>query len=222
MYLSLFMCILECLINSMFLSSIYIFWYIFFSFEIVQCGEFVHANGCTTIVAKRWDLKSYDDRNVQFFTEPEILKDKHENIIGLFGYCNEMDEKIIVYEHASNGRLNQHLDDPNLTWIKRLKICIHIANGLLYLHRGGGELLSHKTTVYDRAEHVDGNARDSLGYIDPQYKIVGFLTEDSDTYSLGGVLLEMLCGRLVWAEGCEDYSQSLVHSVAEHYDKNKA
>ncbi|XP_076938470.1 proline-rich receptor-like protein kinase PERK12 [Bidens hawaiensis] len=156
-----------------------------------------------------------------------------------------MNEKIIVYEHASNGRLNQHLDDPSLTWIKRLKICIDIANGLLYLHGGGGMLkdsmkhrdiksgsillddcwnakisnleLSQKTTVYDRAEHVDDNGCDSLGYIDPCYQLTGFLTEDSHTYSLGVILIEMLCGRLAWPEGCEDHSHSLAPLAVEHY-----
>ncbi|XP_071719510.1 probable serine/threonine-protein kinase PBL18 [Rutidosis leptorrhynchoides] len=45
-----------------------------------------------------------------------------------------MDEKILVYEHASSGSLDQHLNDVNLTWTKRLEICIDIASGLEFLH----------------------------------------------------------------------------------------
>ncbi|KAL8259619.1 hypothetical protein R6Q59_027572 [Mikania micrantha] len=209
-------------------------------------GELVHANGRTSIIAKRWDNESHH-RHVQFLTELEVLKYKHENIIGLVGYCNEINEKIIIYEHASNGRLIKHLDNPSLSWIKRLKICIDIANGLLYLHSGGGELkdpikhcdirsasilldgcwnakisnleLSQKTMVYDRAEHVDDNTCDSWGYVDPRYYDVGSLTEDSDIYSLGVILFEMLCGRIAWTEGCTEHSQSLGPSAVRHHQE---
>ncbi|KAI3743491.1 hypothetical protein L1987_61201 [Smallanthus sonchifolius] len=213
-------------------------------------GQIAHANGCTNVVAKRWDIKSRQ-RHLQFFTELDILqirlKFNHENIIGLVGYCNEMNEKVIVYEHASNGRLDKYLGDPSLTWMKRLKICIDIANGLEFLHYGGVEQevsfkhrdikcgsilldgdwnakisnleLSRRTKVTDRAEQVDDKACDSWGYIDPDYQSDGFLTESSDIYSLGVILFEMLCGRLAWADGCEDHSQSLGPLAVRHYNE---
>ncbi|XP_076881466.1 putative receptor-like serine/threonine-protein kinase At4g34500 [Bidens hawaiensis] len=62
---------------------------------------------------------------------------RHENIVGLEGYCNENDEKIIVYEHASIESLDLYLNNPGLTWTKRLKICIDIVRGLAVLHGGG-------------------------------------------------------------------------------------
>ncbi|KAL8259620.1 hypothetical protein R6Q59_027573 [Mikania micrantha] len=156
-----------------------------------------------------------------------------------------MNERVIVYEHASNGRLSKYLDDPNLTWMKRLKICIDLANGLEFLHYGGVEQevsfkhrdiksssilldgdwnakisnleLSRKTVVIDRAEHVDDKTCDSLGYVDPDYQCDGFLTESSDIYSLGVIFFEILCGKLAWGEGCESHSQSLGPLAVRHY-----
>ncbi|KAJ0736033.1 putative protein kinase RLK-Pelle-LRR-I-1 family [Helianthus annuus] len=209
-------------------------------------GEVEHAFACTHVVVKRWDEK-YHQGHFQFLTEFEmLLKYKHENIIGLVGYCNEMNEKIIVYEHASNGSLDKHLDNPSLTWMKRLKICIDAATGLKFLHEGGvdqqEDLMRHRdirsgsilldadwnakisnlefsTKVAERAEHLDDNACFSLGYIDPEYKDMGFLAQRSDIYSLGVILFEMLCGRLAWAEGCENHSQSLGPSAVRYYNK---
>ncbi|MFS7936525.1 putative protein kinase RLK-Pelle-SD-2b family [Helianthus anomalus] len=58
-----------------------------------------------------------------FLKEFEVLfKYKHDNIVSLVGYCKEMDEKIIVYEHTSNKSLDRHLNDTSLSWSKRLKI----------------------------------------------------------------------------------------------------
>ncbi|XP_076937973.1 receptor-like protein kinase ANXUR2 [Bidens hawaiensis] len=146
-----------------------------------------------------------------------------------------MDEKIIVYEHMSNGSLDKYLKDANLTWTKRLKICIDVASGLVFLHHSDAILkkvvhrdiksssillnddwkakisnmeLSSLDLLHQDMGHVNDNAYATLGYLDPQYK-QGFLTEKSDIYSFGVVLFEILCGRLAWAEDCKDHTQSL-------------
>ncbi|XP_076956576.1 receptor like protein kinase S.2-like [Bidens hawaiensis] len=188
----------------------------------------------TSVLIKRWD-KNSDQGHTQFLTEVDNLsRCKHENIIGLVGYCNEENENIIVYEHASNGRLNQHLDDPRLTWLQRLKICIDIANGLKFLHnfnpqqvlhrdiKSGSILLdgdwnakisnlemSSKSWTSEDNEYADLKDCTSLGYVDPAQRRYDLLGDYSDIYSLGVILVEMTCGRLAWVEGCEDYSQSL-------------
>ncbi|KAI7736677.1 hypothetical protein M8C21_017297 [Ambrosia artemisiifolia] len=161
-----------------------------------------------------------------FLEEFEVLfKYKHENIIGLVGYCNKMDEKIILYEHASKGSLDRYLDDISFSWTKRLKICIDIANGLKFLHGGhlGQDVVIHRdikssnilldkdckakicgfecALVYPSNQekenvYVMDNVKGSSGYMDPLYEEIHILTKESDIYSLGVVLIEILCGRL--------------------------
>ncbi|KAM0005566.1 putative protein kinase RLK-Pelle-CrRLK1L-1 family [Helianthus debilis subsp. tardiflorus] len=206
-----------------------------------------NANWRTTIVAKRWDSK-LAQADHQFRTEFNILvKYNHENIVGLVGYCNEMDEKIIVYEHMSKGSLDQYVKDDNLTWMKRLDICIDVAIGLEFLHQGDVTLkkvvhgnikspsilldddwkakisnfeLSSLDSLHQDVKHGSNNAHATTSYFDAQYK-QGFITEKSDIYSFGVVLFEILCGRLAWVEDHKDHSESLSSLAKRCYEEGK-
>nr|XP_043617214.1 uncharacterized protein LOC122589040 [Erigeron canadensis] len=178
-------------------------------------GEFLHANGNghTTALVKRWDSKSSEGRNL-FFKELKFhfLCIKNENVVAIEGYCSEKGETIIVYEHAYNRSLNKDLDDTSLSWAKRFNIGIDVARALYP---------TNPPAMIDRDFRSDSilidcywNAKVSLGYVDPQRQESGLY---NSVYSLGVVLLEMLCGRLAWPEGCEDHSQSLVPLVQRHY-----
>ncbi|KAF5824356.1 putative protein kinase RLK-Pelle-LRR-I-1 family [Helianthus annuus] len=191
-------------------------------FGKVYKGNLQHGDGFKTIVAKRLDTR-FGQGEQQFLSELQILLDyKHENVIGLVGYCDENDEKVIVYEYASRGSLDRYLNDSSLTWVKRLNICIDVARALDFLHGGGGKqakvihrdiksdniLLNHdwKAKLADfglslisplthETDYVFDHACGTLGYLDPGYRKSGFLTIESDIYSFGVVLFEMLCGR---------------------------
>ncbi|XP_076897004.1 putative receptor-like protein kinase At2g23200 [Bidens hawaiensis] len=159
----------------------------------------------------------------QFLSELHILLEyKHENVIGLVGYCDEKDEKIIVYEHASRGSLDRYLNDVSLTWIKRLNICIDVASALDFFHGGAGRqakvihrdiktaniLLNHDwkakladfglsliSSITKDSDYTIDHACGTHGYLDPLYGKSGFLTIESDIYSFGVVLFEILCDR---------------------------
>ncbi|XP_076950161.1 putative serine/threonine-protein kinase PBL26 [Bidens hawaiensis] len=202
-------------------------------------GEVIRGNQLTIVVAKRLD-RSQGQGEHHFLTELEILFEyKHENIIGLEGYCIENDEKIIVYEHASNRSLDIHLNNISLTWTKRLKICIDVARGLAFLHGGAPtkEMVIHrdiksanillnadwKAKISDFGlsaitaidQEVISMLVGTIGYVDPVYEISGFFTEKSDIYSLGVVLTEILSGQLL-VPSAKDYDQQHVSTILKH------
>ncbi|GJT90887.1 kinase-like domain, phloem protein 2-like protein [Tanacetum coccineum] len=171
-----------------------------------------NAIGRTIIVAKEWIQKSGQENN-QFRTKLDVLcNHKHEDIISLAGYCDEQGETIIVYKHVWNGSLDEHLNNLNLTWIKRIHICINVASGLEFLHGGGvtqkklvhGNIksanilltadgkakisnfeFSSLDSLHQHMDHVSDNAYGTFSYLDPEYAISGFLTDKSDLYSFG-------------------------------------
>ncbi|KAI3512287.1 hypothetical protein L1887_19602 [Cichorium endivia] len=193
-------------------------------FGSIYKGKVKNAYGRhTTIAAKRFDAESEQGEH-ELLTELEILwEHKHENIIGFVGYCKEMHESIIVYEYASKGSLERYVTDNGLTWMKRLRICIDIVSGLDFLHehmvihrdiKSANILLNDdwKAKISDFGlaviVYIDNDmdfviepAAGTFGYLDPLYYRTGILTRESDIYSLGVVLFEMLCGRLAYQEG---------------------
>lgn len=175
--------------------------------------------------------RSKDQADVSFWREIMLLSSyNHKNLISLLGYCDESDQRIIVYEYASNKSLDFHIFGPNLTWIQRLKICVGAACGLQFLHdpRGSQQRVLHrdiksanilldenwnaKIADFGLSKYGPANqqhtflfsdAKGTLGYCDPMYIETMLLTKESDVYSFGVVLFEVLCSR-----PCVDYSFS--------------
>ncbi|PWA57457.1 protein kinase-like domain, Phloem protein 2-like protein [Artemisia annua] len=216
-------------------------------FGKVYKGVATHTHGHNIFAAKRLDRKSAEGE-AEFMTELEILLEyKHENVIGLVGYCDEEDEKIIVYEHASRGSLDKYLNNDSLTWVKRLNICINIATGLEFLHGKGSspEMVIHrdikssnillledwKAKISDfglslvcptnqDADYVIDNVGGTIGYRDPLHSKTGFLTKESDIFSLGAVLFDILCGKLSSIELDDEYLY-LPFLAKQHYHVGK-
>ncbi|XP_076918103.1 putative serine/threonine-protein kinase PBL28 [Bidens hawaiensis] len=172
---------------------------------------------------------------------------KHKNIICLLGFCDEDDEKILVYKYEVNGSLDRHLADTNLTWEDRLRICLDAARGLKYLHDdvGVGHRVIHrdikssnilldedwKAKISDfglckiglRNEWFSflvSNIAGTIGYVDPQYIETGVLTKESDVYAFGVVLCEVLCGRpAVIAKYCN--KRTFLPLLLQHHYEDK-
>ncbi|GKB74789.1 kinase-like domain, phloem protein 2-like protein [Tanacetum coccineum] len=213
-------------------------------------------HGDNIIAAKRLDTKSgQGDAEVltelataKFMAELDILIEyKHKNVIGLLGYCDEEDEKIIVYEYASRGSLDMYLSDDSLMWVMRLKICIDIAIGLEFLHGtvSSPEMVIHRDIsssnilLFDEwkakitgfglslvcptnqnVDYVIDNVTGTIGYRDPLHSKTGFLTKESDIFSLGAVLFDILCGKLS-SEKLDDEYLYLPFLAKQHYHVGK-
>ncbi|XP_071695584.1 serine/threonine-protein kinase TIO-like [Rutidosis leptorrhynchoides] len=110
-------------------------------FGEVYKGELKLSNELTTVAVKRLLINNLSGQGAkEFLTEIHLLsRYNHPNLVSLLGYCEERNEKVLIYKYAHRGSLDKYLRSANnstceLTWKQRLKICIDAARGLDYLH----------------------------------------------------------------------------------------
>ncbi|XP_065868735.1 probable receptor-like protein kinase At1g80640 [Euphorbia lathyris] len=164
-----------------------------------------------------------------------LMKIRHQNIISLLGYCIHDEAKFLVYEMMQNGSLDSQLHGPThgsaLTWNLRMKIAVDVARGLEYLHEHSNPPVVHRDlkssnilldsnfnaklsdfglAVTSRTENKNIKLSGTLGYVAPEYLLEGKLTEKSDVYAFGVVLLELLTGRRPVKKISQDNSESIV------------
>ncbi|XP_076936810.1 putative serine/threonine-protein kinase PBL7 [Bidens hawaiensis] len=217
-------------------------------FGRVYKGELSLPEGKTMVAFKRLDRR-LGQGNVEFWKEIITLsKYRHENLVSLLHFCNEGDEMILVYEHASRGSLDCYLSDVNLTWTQRLKMCVGVARGINFLHDPMGSqqrvihrdvkseniLLDEKWTAKvsdfglsktgpanQPQTYLVSNVVGTPGYCDPLYWEMGFLSKESDVYSFGVVLFEILCGRLCFEYSNGELSNILVPRWRRCYEEER-
>ncbi|PWA76279.1 Phloem protein 2-like protein [Artemisia annua] len=194
------------------------------------------------VALKRREIMSGQGRD-EFWKEIDVLSGlNHQNIISLVGFCYEYGEMIIIYDYAFNGSFDGYFrNNPKLKWEQRLQICIDAAQGLNYLHnhhiihrdvKSGNILLgdSLKGIIGDVGLSITINSADSQrkvsaagtpGYIDPKYYNTGILSKQSDMYSFGVVLLEVLCGEFVRSLAEDKIRALLVKKAEQHLTSNQ-
>ena len=169
--------------------------------------------------AKLGNTKSTD----QVLNEVRILSQvNHRSLVRLLGCCVDLDQPLMVYEFIPNGTLFDHLHgslrSPFLTWRRRLTIAHQTAEGLAYLHSSAVPPIYHRDVKSSNIllddklnakvsdfglsrlaepglSHVSTCAQGTLGYLDPEYYRNYQLTDKSDVYSYGVVLLELLTSK---------------------------
>ncbi|KAJ0018880.1 hypothetical protein Pint_10699 [Pistacia integerrima] len=123
-----------------------------------------------------------------------ISKLQHPNIVNLVGYCNEHRQHLLVYEYCGNGTLHDllHVDEENhkrLSWNMRIRMALGAARALQDLEDPKEQPIS---PVLACSYNFSG--RYANGYGAPELES-GSYTCQSDVYSLGVVMLELLTGR---------------------------
>ncbi|XP_047162683.1 receptor-like protein kinase ANXUR2 [Vigna umbellata] len=187
----------------------------------VYKGCLQHDGSDYTVTIKRFKADGPQRWNL-FKNEIELLCQLRDpNCITLIGFCSHKKEKILVYEYMSNGSLHRHLQHGDLSWKKRLEICIGAARGLHYLHSGAKRTIIHcdfsskSILLNDDMEpkladfsfcrqgapslskpkpiKVDCVTSTSC-FIAQEYSRDGTITDKCDVYSFGWVLKEVVFG----------------------------
>lgn len=168
--------------------------------------------------------KRQEDKDNAFINELESLSRlHHKNLVRLLGFCEDCNERVLIYEYMENGTLHDHLHNPQSSsplksWPARIKVALDAARGIEYLHeyavpsiihrdiKSSNVLLDATWTAKvsdfglsligpeDDKSHLSLRAAGTVGYMDPEYYRLQQLTEKSDVYSFGVVLLEILSG----------------------------
>ncbi|XP_040370857.1 proline-rich receptor-like protein kinase PERK1 [Rosa chinensis] len=158
----------------------------------------------------------------EFQAEVEVInRVHHRHLVSLVGYCISGAQRLLVYEFISNNTLEFHLHGkgrPTMTWPTRMRIALGSAKGLAYLHEYCHPKIIHRDIkaaniliddnfeakvadfglakfALDTDTHVSTRVMGTFGYLDPEYASSGKLSDKSDVFSFGVVLLELITGR---------------------------
>jgi len=183
---------------------------IFFWLGTLQDGRLV--------AVKRMNENNYR-RVEQFVNEVEILTGlHHQNLVSLYGCTSRhSQELLLVYEYVPNGTVADHLHGKKakpgmLPWHIRMNIAIETASALVYLHatdiihrdvKTNNILLDNHFSVKvadfglsrlfpNHVTHISTAPQGTPGYVDPEYHLYYQLTDKSDVFSFGVVLIELI------------------------------
>ncbi|KAL6655746.1 hypothetical protein ACP70R_006572 [Stipagrostis hirtigluma subsp. patula] len=182
----------------------------------------VGPRGEAMAVKKLWAGNVASKRIDTFEAEVETLsKVRHKNIVKLACCITNRVTRLLVYEYMPNGSLGDLLHSAKcsiiLDWPMRYKIAVNAAEGLSYLHHDCVPPIIHRDVKSNNilldAEYGakvadfgvaktlgDGPTTMSIiagscGYIAPEYAYTLHVTEKSDIYSFGVVILELVTGK---------------------------
>ncbi|KAG2699738.1 hypothetical protein I3760_07G204200 [Carya illinoinensis] len=161
----------------------------------------------------------------EFQAEVEtISRVHHKHLVSLVGHCITGPQRLLIYDFVPNKTLEFHLhgkEQPVIDWAARMKIAIGSAKGLSYLHEDCNPTIIHRdikasnilldfrfeakvcdfglakisSDTSTSISHISTRVVGTFGYLAPEYASSGKVTDKSDVYSYGVMLLELITGR---------------------------
>ncbi|KAM7518938.1 hypothetical protein LguiB_017900 [Lonicera macranthoides] len=171
-----------------------------------------------------------------FCTEIVIIGNVHHvNLVKLRGFCAQGRERLLVYEYMNRGSLDCTLfgTGPVIEWQERIDIALGTARGLAYLHSGCDQKIIHcdvkpeNILLHDNFQAKISDfglsklltpeqssrfttMRGTRGYLAPEWLTSSAISDKTDVYSFGMVLLELVSGR----KNCSFRTQT--HSIGDN------
>ncbi|GMY37069.1 putative receptor-like protein kinase At4g00960 isoform X2 [Fagus crenata] len=115
-----------------------------------------------------------------------VAKLQHRNLVRLLGFCLEGKERLLVYEFVPNRSLNYHIF------------------GILYLHEDSRLRIIHRdlkaSNILLDAEmnpKISDFGMARIGYMAPEYAMLGQFSIKSDVFSFGVLILEVVSGQKI-------------------------
>ncbi|ESW05846.1 hypothetical protein PHAVU_011G214400 [Phaseolus vulgaris] len=204
------------------------------------------SNTSRYVAVKRLD-KVVQEGEKEFKTEVSVIgQTHHRNLVRLFGYCDEGEHRLLVYEYMSNGSLAGFLfgiSRPH--WNQRVQISLGIARGLTYLHEECSTQIIHcdikpqnillddlftpriadfglaKLLLAEQTKVARTGLRGTIGYFAPEWFRKASITTKVDVYSFGVVLLEILCCKSSVAFALESEEEALIDWAYHCYSHGK-
>jgi len=167
----------------------------------------------------------------EFCTEIAVIGNIHHiNLVRLRGFCTEGQRRLLVYEYMNRGSLDRSLFRPTgplLEWKERMDVAVGAARGLAYLHFGCDQKIIHCDVKPENILLADGGQvkiadfglaklltpeqsglfttmRGTRGYLAPEWLSNTAITDRTDVYSFGMVLMELVRGRKNRSEHVSD------------------
>nr|XP_043610999.1 putative serine/threonine-protein kinase isoform X2 [Erigeron canadensis] len=139
------------------------------------------------------------------------VEDGHRILVYEFLKNNSLSSALLV----NGSRSGKHID---LDWATRVSICKGTASGLAYLHEEAEPHIVHRDIKAsnvlldenfhpkigdfglaklfpDNVTHVSTRVAGTVGYLAPEYAMLGQLTKKVDVYSFGILMLEIISGK---------------------------
>lgn len=182
----------------------------------VYKGNITVSGTTTTVAVKR--CKQIDKARIEEFVQELVVlcRVSHPNVVKLLGCCLHFEAPMLVYQFVQNGTLNDLLyrrSRHHVTLATRLRIAAETAEALAHLHSpphptlhgdvkpenillGEGWVAKVSdfgcSTIDDNVQVVP---KGTLAYLDAEFLQDFHITDKTDVYSLGVVLIELLTGK---------------------------